>query len=105
MLVLSRMRNQKVLLEDPAWGYRIELVVVEIRGDKVRLGFEAPKNAAIWRNELGEFRGDHSRLSNDGLPTLRELKGSCPDATGDKSAVEFVRAIRDGPFCIEDVAG
>jgi carbon storage regulator CsrA len=56
MLVLSRMLNETVVLEAPEWGYRIELVVVEIRGDKVRLGVAAPGNVVIWRNELGEFR-------------------------------------------------
>jgi len=55
MLVLSRKRDQKIVLRDPAWGYSIELDVVELRGDRVRIGFTAPARVAIWRSELGVF--------------------------------------------------
>ena len=38
MLVLSRQRDQKIMIGDD-----IEIIVVDIRGDKVRLGITAPK--------------------------------------------------------------
>lgn len=44
MLVLSRKKNETIRI-----GENIRLVVVEIRGDKVRLGVEAPKDVAIQR--------------------------------------------------------
>lgn len=44
MLVLSRKRNQEIHFDGPG-----RLVVVEIRGDKVRLGFEAPASTTILR--------------------------------------------------------
>ena len=69
MLVLSRKRDEKVVLEDAAWGYRIELIVVEVRGDKVRLGFTAPDGVTIWRNELGEFE---RRLRQSGQAVAEE---------------------------------
>ncbi len=49
MLVLSRKRDQKIVL--PGLG---EIVVVEIRGDKVRLGFNFLKEIIIHREEVIE---------------------------------------------------
>ena len=47
MLVLSRKKNESVVIND-----NITIVVVEIRGDKVRLGIEAPKDVAVHRKEI-----------------------------------------------------
>jgi carbon storage regulator len=47
MLVLSRQRDQSVIIDDV-----IEVRVVDIRGDKVRLGFNAPRNISIHRKEV-----------------------------------------------------
>lgn len=47
MLVLSRKRNEAICIGDD-----ITLVVVEIRGDKVRLGIEAPKDVPVHRDEV-----------------------------------------------------
>lgn len=44
MLVLSRKKNERVLI-----GADIEVQVVEIRGDEVRLGFTAPEDVMIVR--------------------------------------------------------
>lgn len=48
MLCLSRKRDERILID----GGRIVLTVVEIRGDKVRLGIEAAKDVAIHREEV-----------------------------------------------------
>jgi carbon storage regulator len=67
MLVLSRKKNESIIINDD-----ITIVVVEIRGDKVRLGVEAPKEVPVHHNEVYEAirrnmaaqgRGDES--SND----------------------------------------
>jgi len=50
VLVLSRKKNEAVKI--PFAGVLIEIVVVEIRGDKVRLGFQAPREIPILRDEL-----------------------------------------------------
>jgi carbon storage regulator len=50
MLVLSRKKNE--FIECQVNGTIIKLVVVEIRGDKVRLGLEAPQNVVIHRQEV-----------------------------------------------------
>lgn len=47
MLVLSRRRNESIIIND-----EITIVVVEIRGDKVRLGIEAPREASVHRREV-----------------------------------------------------
>ena len=49
MLVLSRKKNQRIEI-----GQNVSLIVVEIRGDKVRLGFEAPLEVDIHRQEVAE---------------------------------------------------
>ena len=48
MLVLSRLVDQAVLINDG----EIKVVVVEVKGDQVRLGFEAPRSISIRRAEL-----------------------------------------------------
>jgi carbon storage regulator len=47
MLVLSRKKNESIVINDD-----ITVVVVEIRGDKVRLGVEAPKEVPVHRREV-----------------------------------------------------
>lgn len=47
MLVLSRKRDEKIVI-----GGGITITVVEIRGDKVRLGIEAPKEVGVHRAEV-----------------------------------------------------
>jgi carbon storage regulator len=49
MLVLSRKKNEAIVINDD-----IVITVVEIRGDKVRLGVEAPKAVPVHRNEVYE---------------------------------------------------
>ena len=47
MLVLSRKKDESVVINND-----IRIVVVEIRGDKVRLGVEAPKEVPVHRSEV-----------------------------------------------------
>ena len=47
MLVLSRKKNESICINND-----ITIVVVEIRGDKVRLGIEAPRGVPVHRREL-----------------------------------------------------
>lgn len=49
MLILSRKKNESVVIDGG-----IVITVVEVRGDKVRLGFDAPKNIKIHRVEVAE---------------------------------------------------
>ena len=47
MLVLSRKKGERVVI-----GENINVIVVEVRGDRVRLGFEAPREIPIHRSEV-----------------------------------------------------
>src|SRR3954452_1946176 len=49
MLVLARQRDQTVIIGDD-----IEVTVVDVRGDKVRLGISAPKHVSVHRKEVYE---------------------------------------------------
>ena len=47
MLVLIRKKDEKIVIGDS-----ITLMVIEIRGDKVRLGIEAPRDVTVHREEV-----------------------------------------------------
>ncbi|MCC6465958.1 MAG: carbon storage regulator CsrA [Planctomycetes bacterium] len=47
MLVLSRQVNQSIMIGDD-----IEVTIVDIKGDKVRVGINAPGNVAVHRKEV-----------------------------------------------------
>ena len=78
MLVLSRKSRQKLLI-----GANIEITVVEIRGDSVKLGFKAPRSVQIYREELYNeirqaneqaHRGGHSKAQLDSVMNLLPRK-------------------------------
>jgi carbon storage regulator len=50
MLVLSRKQNERIFIADE----EIAITVIDIRGDKVRLGIEAAKDISIHRGEVWE---------------------------------------------------
>ena len=56
MLVLSRKKNESIIIDD-----HITITVVEIRGDKVRLGIEAPKEISVHRREVFEAIQNQNR--------------------------------------------
>ncbi len=62
MLVLSRKKDEKIIIGDS-----ITLMVVEIRGDKVRLGIEAPKEVAVHREEVYEAIKRERALEHDAV--------------------------------------
>jgi carbon storage regulator len=47
MLVLSRKPGEALRVGDD-----VEITVVEVKGDMVRLGIDAPRNVSVWRKEL-----------------------------------------------------
>ena len=63
MLALSRKPGEKVVL-----GNSITLTVVEVRGDRVRLAFDAPEQVRILRAELVCRQGEPLDAGLDGRP-------------------------------------
>ena len=81
MLVLTRKQNEGILI-----GSDISVTVINVEGDKVRIGIEAPKNIRVIREELLAEIGMENRLaaSSEYTPvTFREVDGArltCPAA-------------------------
>lgn len=58
MLVLSRKRDEQIVI-----GESIVLTVVDIRGDKVRIGVEAPKDVPVDRKEIHDRKQADKRAA------------------------------------------
>lgn len=65
MLVLSRKKDQFIVVGD-----NIRICVVEIRGDKVRIGVDAPKDVKIDREEIWLKIKEEQKGGNDGSETI-----------------------------------
>ena len=59
MLVLSRKRNQSIIVGDD-----IEIIITEVSEDKVKIGIKAPKSLKIFRKELIEEIQEENVKSN-----------------------------------------
>jgi carbon storage regulator len=81
MLVLSRQRDETIMIGD-----EIEITVVDIRGDKVRLGITAPTRIAVHRKEVyeaiqrenREAAQFNSRINNGELDIIRRTSHVSP---------------------------
>jgi len=71
MLVLSRQRDETIMIGD-----EIEISIVDIRGDKVRLGINAPTRIAVHRKEVYDAikreNTDAAKLGSTDLDTLAQ---------------------------------
>lgn len=63
MLVLSRKKNESIVIDD-----KITIIIVDIRGDKVRLGIDAPKDVTVHRQEVFEaIQESETQLPREGI--------------------------------------
>ncbi len=70
MLVLSRQRDETIMIGD-----EIELTVVDIRGDKVRLGIKAPARVAVHRKEVYDaIKRENEQASRLEQEELRKVR-------------------------------
>ena len=73
MLILARKINESIIISD-----KIEISVVDIKGDQVKLGIKAPKNVKVYRQEVYDAiqaENKAAALSNPGLiPKIDILK-------------------------------
>ena len=78
MLVLSRQRDETIMIGDD-----IEITVVDIRGDKVRLGITAPKHITVHRKEVYEaIKRENRQASQLGTDDLKDVDRKNGDNTG-----------------------
>jgi carbon storage regulator len=70
MLVLSRKKNESIIIND-----NITVTIIEIRGDKVRLGIEAPKDVTVHRREV--YEAIQAQNANAAKPPQRD-PGAAP---------------------------
>jgi carbon storage regulator len=88
MLVLSRQRDETIMIGD-----EIEITVVDIRGDKVRLGITAPTRIAVHRKEVYEaIKAENERaarlgsqISGGDMDVLRRTLSPGPQKTPGRS--------------------
>ena len=86
MLVLTRKSNQSIMIGDD-----IEISVLSIMGEKVRIGIQAPRNIPVFRKEVYLEIKQEQAAANEGAreavdEALREMGSrpstSCPDRLG-----------------------
>ncbi len=81
MLVLSRQKDETIMIGDD-----VEITVVDIRGDKVRLGIKAPPHIPVHRKEVYEAIKRENRaasqVSPDDLKSVSTSKVSTGEQTG-----------------------
>ena len=108
MLVLSRQRDETIMIGD-----NVEITVVDIRGDKVRLGITAPRHIQVHRKEVYDaikreneqaaklsphdvpdvVEGDADKGKAEKTPSNwegAESEGGSPDAVKDRSEKESI---------------
>lgn len=62
MLVLSRKKDEKIII-----GGNIELMVIDIQHDKVRIGIEAPREVIVDREEIHILKRQAKEAENDSM--------------------------------------
>ena len=72
MLALSRKKNEALVINN-----NIEITVLEIKGEQVKLGISAPKEVPVYRKEVYVQiqEANKEAVSVDGLGALKNLRG------------------------------
>lgn len=70
MLTLTRKKGESLVVNN-----NIEITVLEIRGDQIKIGISAPKNVPVYRKEvyLQIQKENEASLKADGLEALKNL--------------------------------
>jgi carbon storage regulator len=75
MLILARKLNERIMIGDS-----IEISIVDIRGDQVKLGIEAPRQVKVYRHEVFEAIQEENRAAAESsvteLPVFDLLSGA-----------------------------
>jgi carbon storage regulator len=67
MLILSRKTDEKIMIGDD-----ISVSIIEIKGDQVKIGIEAPKKVKVFRKEIFDEIGEENKIA-------AAVKGTLPD--------------------------
>ena len=80
MLVLTRKSNQSIMIGDD-----VEVSVLSVMGEKVRIGIQAPQEIPVFRKEiyLEIHRGEDVERDGNGPDTEEERRAQVDDAVGE----------------------
>lgn len=72
MLALTRKKGEALVINN-----NIEITVLEIRGDQIKLGITAPKDVPVYRKEvyLQIQKENQEAISHDGIEALKGILG------------------------------
>jgi len=69
VLVLTRKKNESIVLND-----NIEITIVDVQGDQVRIGINAPKSVSIYRKEIFlEIQAENKKAADVKAIDLKDL--------------------------------
>ena len=68
MLILSRKVNEKVMIGDD-----ITVSIIEVRGDQVRIGVDAPKSVKVFRREVFDAIKAENKAAAESTPLFPQL--------------------------------
>jgi len=68
MLILSRKVNEKVVI-----GEDITVSIIEIRGDQVRIGIDAPKKVKVFRQEVFDAIKAENKAASKSAPVIPQV--------------------------------
>ena len=68
MLILSRKINEKVIIGDD-----ITVSIIEVRGDQVRIGIDAPKKVKVFRQEVFEAIREENKAASASVTVIPQV--------------------------------
>ena len=73
MLALSRKKNEAIIVNN-----NVEITILEVKGDQVKIGITAPKEVPVYRKEVYVQIQDANKAATDtaGLDALKTLLGN-----------------------------
>ena len=77
MLILSRKVNEKIMIGDD-----ISVSIIEVRGDQVRIGVDAPKTVKVFRQEVFDAIKAENKAAAESRPVLPVLDFPYLDEAG-----------------------
>ena len=69
MLVLSRKKNESIIIGDT-----IEIKIISVDGDQVRVGIEAPRHLDVYRKEIYDAIREENRQATKGMADWSAMK-------------------------------